>query len=161
MASEQQYKVFRSLYDEELERYTALESRAKLYLTIITFYLGALVFKMEDMVKFVTVFHVPLGLYLVFSIVLLLALLLTVLATRIRTYEGICDPEEVIRSFGKTKPTDDDFLDQRVVDLACATNRNVAENNKVAGILQIASYLLFVAVFFQLVIFGLAIFKAR
>jgi hypothetical protein len=113
------------------------------------------------MVKFVTVFHVPLGLYLVFSIVLLLALLLTVLATRIRTYEGICDPEEVIRSFGKTKPTDDDFLDQRVVDLACATNRNVAENNKVAGILQIASYLLFVAVFFQLVIFGLAIFKAR
>jgi hypothetical protein len=158
MASEKQYDVFRSLYDEEIERYTALESRAKLYLTIITFYLGAVVFKMEDVMKFITVFQVPLGLYLALSVVLLCALLLTVLATRIRTYEGICDPEEVIRSFGKTKPTDEEFLDHRVVDLACATNRNVAENNKVAGILQTASYLLFVSVFLQLVIFGLAIF---
>ncbi len=161
MATEKQYDVFKSLYDEEVERYVALEGRAKLYLTIITFYLGTIAFKIKDVMDFVTKFGIPIWLYLGLSIVLLIALLLTVLATRIRSYEGVCDPEQLFNEVKKGDVNDERFLGRRLADLAIATNRNIAENNRVAMVLQFASYLLFAAVSLQLIIFIMAVLRAQ
>jgi hypothetical protein len=161
MATKTQYDVFKAIYDEEIERHGTLENRAKLYLTILTFYLGAIAFKIEDILKFITRFHVPLWLYMAMALVLILALLLTVLATRIRSYEGICDPKKVLLSFGEATPTDEDFLDARIADLAVATNHNDQQNNKVGTYLEIASWLLFLAVLLQLTVFILAVINSR
>jgi len=161
MATKIQYEIFKAVYDEEAGRYSALESRSKLYLTILTFYLGALAFKIEDVMKFVSQFRVPLWLYMSISLVVLLSLLLTILATRIREFEGICDLEQVVDSFGTDAPSDEDFLDDRLADLVVATKRNSIQNDKIAKCLQWASYMLFVAVLLQLFVFVFAISNSR
>lgn len=130
MATVTQYGVFKALYDEESDRYSGLERRSNLYLTIITFYLGVILFKVEDLLKVVSQFRIPLGLFLAVGVALVGALFLTVLAMGIHEYEGICDPERVIKDFGKSHPDDDQFLDDRIVDLAVATNRNASRTIK-------------------------------
>ena len=161
MASEIQYEVFKDIYDEESERYSQLGTRSNLYLTIITFYLGVILLKIDDILKFVVVFQVPVLLILLLGVLFVVALTFTVLALGIREYEGICDPKKVIASFGPAPPSDEDFLDKRIVDLAVATNRNSAQNNRVATLLQWSARVIFVAVLLQLVIFCFAIGHAR
>jgi hypothetical protein len=63
--------------------------------------------------------------------------------TWIRTYEGIADPREIIERFGDAPPSNDDFFDNRITDLAVATNRNSAANDKTAWALNWASICLF------------------
>ena len=161
MATEIQYKIFKEIYDEETQRYSSLGTRSNLYLTVITFYLGVILLKVDDLLKFVMGFGVSVVWFLCIGIVLVAALLLTVRAVDIRKYEGICDPEEVIEGFGKTPPTDEDFLDHRIGDLAVATNRNSAQNNRVARLLQWAARVIFVAVLLQVLVFAVAILHAR
>jgi hypothetical protein len=84
MATQTQYEVFRAEYDEESQRAEGLESRAKLYLSIITAYLGVIGFKVEDLLKFLDKFHVPVVLYLVMALILIVALLCTIWAMGIR-----------------------------------------------------------------------------
>src|ERR1700684_3953239 len=104
MATETQYKVFKELYDEEAERYSALGTRSNLYLTVITFYLGVILLKVDDVLKFASEFRVPSVWFLCIGMLLVVALLLIVAAIRIREYEGVCDPVEVIEGFGRTPP---------------------------------------------------------
>ena len=159
MATQLQYEVFKSAYDEESQRHTDLESRAKLFLTIITAYLGAVAFKTTDVLVFLTKFRISFSWYLLLGACLVVALLFTVFAMGIRTYEGVFDPEVEIRSYrGKPKPlTDDEFLDRRIADLAVATNRNTRVNNKIANTLRWAGILILLGITVQLAIFILAI----
>lgn len=161
MATEIQYRIFKEIYDEESERYSALSSRANLYLTIITFYLGVILLKIDDVLKFGKGFGIPVTLFLLVGLILVCALLLTVTALGIREYEGMRDPEEIIRSFGKNPPGDDRFLDDRIVDLAVAANKNTKENDKGANLLHWAARLIFAAIALQLVVFVVAIYHAR
>jgi hypothetical protein len=155
VATEIQYKVFKEVYDEESSRYDSLEKRSNLYLTVITFYLGAIIFKLDDVRKFADAFHVSMIWFAVMAAVLALALLATVAAIQIRTFEGICDLEEEIGSFGKTPMSDSDFLDERLVDLAVATNRNSLQNERIALTLRVSSGLLLTAVLIQTAMFVL------
>ena len=152
MATETQYAFFKSVYDEENVRYTQLESRAKFYLTIQTFYLGAIAFKFDDIQKFSAALSVPPILFITGGLLVVLGLLLTVLATRIRAYEAPTDLQELLESFGSS-PTDSDFLDDRLADLAVATDRNSIANDKVANLLTYAGILLFSAVAVHFVTF--------
>jgi hypothetical protein len=161
MATETQYKVFKELYDEEAERYSALGTRSNLYLTVITFYLGVILLKVEDVLKFVSGFRVSIVLFLSVGMLFVVALFLTVAAIRIREYEGVCDPEEVIAGYGKRPPADTKFLDDRIVDLAVATNRNSAQNDRVAGLLQWAATVILLAVLLQAAVFMIAIIHVR
>jgi len=156
-----QYQIFKTLFDEESRRYSELEARSRLYLTVITFYLSVIGFKINDVVEFANKFRVPLILYIVTAFALLLALLFTVASARIRNYERIADPEKIIRLLGESAPTDEDFLDARLIDLAVATNRNAIQNNRVALMLRYASTFIFIGVVLQIAILFLAIVKAR
>lgn len=160
MASEKQYDFFKSVYDEEQRRYTALAERAKVYQAIITLYVGALTLKADEVLKFVAEFHVPIWLPLVTTLLFLLALALTVLATRIRTYEGIADLNAVIMAFGTAPPKDEDFWDDRLTNLAVATTRNSAQNNRVANLLLGTSWLIFAGLAVQVAAVGWALTSA-
>lgn len=146
MATELQFSVFKSAYEEENVRYTQLEARARFYLTLLTFYLAAIAFKFDDVQKFASRFGVPLVLYISAGFLLVIALLFTVLATRIRTYEAPYDLREIVESFGAKPPTDTNFIVERMADCVVATERNCRVNNSVANWLQGASWLLFAAV---------------
>jgi hypothetical protein len=161
MATEIQYRVFKEIYDDESERYSDLGTRSNLYLTLITFYLGVILLKFDDVSKFINLFRVSMVLFLSIGALLVLALLFTALALGIREYEGICDPEEVIQNFGKDRPSDEDFLDDRIVDLAVATNRNSKQNDRVAALLQWAARLIALAVLLQVLVFSIALLHSR
>jgi hypothetical protein len=146
MATKIQYKFFKSVYKEENERYKQLAARAKFYLTIQTAYLAAIAFKFDDIKTLSNALSVPLVLFIAIGLLLVLGVLFTVLATRIREYEAPTDLRDVIKSFGKTPPIDSAFLDDRLVDLAVATERNSAANDKTAIWLTVTGWVLFAAV---------------
>ena len=159
MATEAQYKFFKDLYDEESKRYSELDGKAKLYITIITFYLGAIAFKFKDVLDFTSSISYTKWLYSAIALVLVGALLFTVNAMRIRVFEGINDPEEIIKGFGKKPPTDDDFRDDRIADLAVATKRNSGQNDRIAKSLSFASLWIFSAGLIQFCLFLIALLK--
>src|SRR5271170_4918321 len=100
MATEIQYQVFRSLYDEESTRYSNLAARAQVYFSIVSIYLGAIAFKFDDIRTLADHFRVPSLLVIIAGGFLLVSLLMTIVAVAIRNYEGVCDPVEVIDGFG-------------------------------------------------------------
>jgi hypothetical protein len=159
MATEAQFQIFREAYEEENERYGQLESRARLYLGIVTFYLGAIAFKFTDLVAFMKAYAIPPAFYLGGEVLLLGSLLLTILATRIRVYEAPCDLRTIMETPGDTPPTDSDFLDDRLSDYTVATERNRATNNRVANLLSGAAWLLFAAISLQLAVFVKALYQ--
>jgi len=161
MASKTQFDFFKAVYDEEIRVHSELESKAKLYLTIITFYLGAISFKINDLVGVTQRLQIPITLLVAIAVILILAFLFTIGAMGIRKYERICDLETVIRSFGEAPAKDNDFLDEGLVNLAVATNRNASQNNRVGTLLQCASVLIFTAISLQLGVLLFMVFKSR
>jgi hypothetical protein len=156
MATEIQYQVFRSFYDEESTRYSSLAARAQLYFSVVSLYVGAIAFKFDEIRKLAETFRVPALLLLIAGVCMLASLLMTILAVAIRNYEGLCDPVEVIEGFGDTPPTDSDFLDDRIAEAAVATNLNFKQNNRTANFLSWAVFLLFIGVALYLGIFIVA-----
>jgi len=149
MATDAQYQIFKELYDEESKRYSELNGKANLYITIITFYLGAIAFNFKAVLEFTGSVAPAKWLYSAVALVLVAALLCTVNAMRVRTFEGVCDPEKVIN----------DFPDDSIADLAVATNRNFAQNNRIAGSLSWASVFILLAGFIQFCLFLMVFVK--
>jgi hypothetical protein len=153
MGSEFQYKVFKATYDEEQSRYTDLEKRGQFYFGLQTFYLGAIAFKLDEVLKFAGRTKVPTVFFVLIGFLPLIALIFTVLGMRIRNYEGASDLDEIVDSFGAAPPTDSDFIDERLVDLAVATRRNSDVNDSVARYLTISAWLTLSAVAFHFIVF--------
>jgi hypothetical protein len=159
MATEKQYQFFKALYDEESKRYEQLESRAKLYITILTFYLAAIAFKLDDVLQFFKLFSIPRLLAVVAGLAFVSALLSCVIAILIRSYETPVNPEALLNSLPSSPPSDEDFFDDRIVDYAVATNHNSDQNDRAANALQIAGWLLVVGVALHVAIFSVALAK--
>jgi hypothetical protein len=139
MATKQQYDAFKLLFDEESDRERVLHDLSKLYISLVTFYSGFLIFVAKDLPP------KQIGHWLLFAaatVCLLLAFVLSISAASIASYEAINDPDDVIDSFGTKPPSDADFLDQRIADLTVACNRNSLVNDRKAIKLQLAGMLL-------------------
>jgi hypothetical protein len=152
MATESQYEFFRLLYQEETDRYNELEQRARLYFTVISFYLGAIAFKFADLAPFLKAAHVPIGATMFVAACMIVSLTFCVLGVQIRTYEGIAESKDVVNSMGETPPSDADFFDARVADFVVATQRNSTQNDRVATYLSISAVSLALAMIGQVVI---------
>jgi hypothetical protein len=135
MATKEQYDFFRFLHEDEERTYQALEARSRFYFAVISLFLASLLFKATEAQTSAAVLGLPAWVLSLVASVLAASLVLVVLAARIRTYEGIADPEQIIAAFRKTAPTDTDFFDDRIADLAVATNRNATVNDRVAALL--------------------------
>jgi len=146
MASEAQYEILRSVYQEENDRYTELINRGKIYLTICSFFLGGLAFKLNE--SFASATWWAKTPYLVSAACFIASFLLIILSLGIYSHEGLCDPNEVIDNFGATPPDDDDFRDDRIADIAVATEINSAINDRRASFLSTAAYSMFSGVVF-------------
>lgn len=127
------------MYDEESAREKALTGKGQLYLTIGTFFVGGLAISLNEVFASAhTVAQLSfVGAFLLFSI----ALVLVIRALGVYDYEGVCDPEETLLSYPSPPPDDEFFLD-RVVDIAVASNLNSEVNDRRAGLLHKASWLL-------------------
>jgi len=157
LATHEQYEFFKLLYEEEGERYGQLEARAKLYLGVITIFLATLLFKAGEVKASVTEIRIPWALVLIEAALLAASLMFTVFGSLIRTYEGLADPEEIIKKFSALPPKDEDFLDDRIVDFAVATNRDSKVNDRTAMFLSFAGILLSAAMVVIVLMIGAAL----
>lgn len=86
----------------------------------------------------------------------MLSLAFCIFSVRIKAYEGLADPEEVIRSFPSGPISDEEFLDDRIAELAVVTNRNSRQNDSAAHAVTFAGWLLLFGVALQALIFMVA-----
>jgi hypothetical protein len=146
MATKLKFEVFRDLYQEELERSTSLRNTAATYLAVISFLGGGLALKGEDLwagrstaaTTFAALSIVGFG----------AALLLLALAVGLFRHETLFHPIKVIEAFGSAEPTDEEFLDDRLVDAAAAWRTNKAANDQRARLIRCATWLVVLGVFF-------------
>ena len=104
VVSEPIYKFFQALYDEETKRFAELESRARLYFSIASLYVGAIAFKFDDVVKLVAL---PSTLIVIDGVLFVVSVLFCVLAMQLRKYEGIAEPYDILHSLQvESVPTD-------------------------------------------------------
>jgi hypothetical protein len=160
MATEKQLAFFKSLYDEELSRHTGLQERAKVYLTVITIYVGVVGLKIQDVATLAKDYSVPYWLLLLVGAVVGLALLITVTAICIRVFEAAADPRKVSDEFSPNVPTDAEFFDRRIADYTVATETNRKVNNSIGKRLYWAAISLAIAVGIHLISMLLALLHA-
>jgi hypothetical protein len=144
MATEKQYLFFKGLYDEESARQTSLADRAKVYLSLMTFYSAFVLFAAEKLKPDTAVLKI---LFVATVASTLLAFLLSLWSIRISEYEALNDPQEIIAGFGTSPPEDEDFFDDRIVDFAVAYQRNSDVNDRKATQLTWAGFLLLAGIF--------------
>ncbi len=161
MATALQYEIFKSAYDEEGERFGELESRANVLLGACTFYIGAIAFGFDDVVKFAQTSNLPEWLYITLGLPLVAALVCTLVALVVRDYERPFDPEEVIKKELGSRVSEEEFLDSRIADLAVATNRNSKVSDGIATWLIVSASFLVVAALAHLGVFVWALMTVR
>lgn len=142
MATKEQWEIFKYIYEQETARYENLNSRGKVYLSLITLYLGAVAFKADFWFLQASQTAISTILFTALLGSFVSALCVTVAALGIYTYEGLADPEGIIKQFGDRPPSNEDFYDDRIADATVAANRNSVTNDKRATLLTIASVLL-------------------
>lgn len=153
MATKAQFDFFSRMYDEQADRRRNIQERAKFYFAVISFYLGVILFKIQD-VSDVSKLSRPARWFSVTSAVVLSAsLFFAVFAARVRSYEIPCDPEKLLESSGDELQEEGEFLEGRIVDFAVAINRFRQVNTKAANQISIAGWLMFAAIGIQ--VFGL------
>ena len=139
MVTQNQFAYFKGLYDEENARQSALQDRAKYYLSLITFYSAFILFAAQNAKPDTVVLQV---LFVLIIVPMLVAFLLSLLSIRVAKYEVASDPEQMIHHFGHAPPDDSTFFKQRIADLAVAYGRNSDVNDGKARLLSYAGYLL-------------------
>jgi hypothetical protein len=132
MATIQQYEVFKFIFEEQKTREGHLLERSKLYLSLVTFYSAFLLFVGKDLVPRTLLHWFVFALSTVF---LLVAFLLSLHSAVVKKYEAIQNPKNIIKTYGDAPPADEDFLDDRIVDLAVAWERNSSVNDSKAKVL--------------------------
>lgn len=138
MASQLQYNIFKVAYDEELNRSSDLRNTGKIFLSICSFFLGGLAFKLNDIFSRQQIF--TLILFFVSLLSFLLAYILLSFALGIYSHERMFRPRSVVNKFGEHPPKDEDFLDDRIIDITVAWETNCKVNNHRAKLLRIASW---------------------
>jgi hypothetical protein len=146
VASEKQYGVFKSLYDDESHRFNDLMDRAKTFISVMTLFSGLLLIKGTDLDAYLSGTPFVRIAFTTGAVLFVLALLSLLLATRIRPYEAFADPEQIIESLPADEAmSDEDFFDDRIAELSVVTNRNALQNDNFALTLTVSSWFLIVA----------------
>ena len=154
MVSEAVYKFFQTLHDEETKRFAEHESRARLYFSIASLYVGAIAFKFEDVVRLFASVRMPSFLIAADGALFVVAILFCVLAMQKRNYEAIAAVEEVLAELqSESGLSDEQFFEYRLIDYSVATRRNADVNRRVATWLAVAGFSVLAGVAGQVLLF--------
>jgi hypothetical protein len=132
------------LYEEEERTSQQLEGRAKVYLGIISAFLVTLFLKTDDAANSAKRLGISFPWLLVEGFILSGALVLVILALRIRMFEAVNDGVDIIVGYPDNGVTDEVFFEDRIADYAVASSRNRAVNNQTAVLLAWSSWFIIV-----------------
>lgn len=140
MATQEQFENFKYMYEEENERYKQLTDRGKIYISLITIYGAFLIFTIKDggvAGNLITIFICA-------TLAFVFAFILVLMALGMYGYETPMDPIEYFEQLGDEPPTNEEFFDDRIIDLSVAYNRNVKTNDQRVRMLIFSNLLLLV-----------------
>lgn len=131
MATENQYNFFKYVYEKEQDRYKELLNRGKVFIGIISFYVGTLVVNSVNNLPDLKGEHHLWSDYLILVSLITFGIgfFLSILAMGFYKHENITNLTRVIKSFGDSPMRDEDFFDYRLADFTVATERNHEKNN--------------------------------
>jgi hypothetical protein len=159
--TKEQCEFYRALYDEEERTSLQLEGRAKVYLSIISAFLAAMILKAADAKGLADTLHIRWGLMLLDALPMSLALFLVLWSLRIRRFEAANDGPRLIEIYANTGwPTADQFNGDRVADYAAASHKNRLLNNQTSALLEWASWFMAIGIIYLLGIVIYAIWRA-
>ncbi len=150
MITEEQYNFFKSQYERENKREDDLMKKSQIYLSIETFVLTALFFKVKDLAEILGTSLALKALYISSISFIFLALLSTVLSIKIYRYERVQNSKNVLKQFGKNKMENGDFFLRRIIDYSVATERNVIVNDKKVNFLELSVIFILIGFLFSL-----------
>src|SRR4051812_23979983 len=117
MTTSAQFDFFKFLYEEEDERRKRLLDQAKNHLALATFYSAFILFVVEKLRPD----SLPSGLiFLAAAVSMVIAFLLSLLASAISPYEIANRPRNIIEGFGNDPPPDEVFYKSRILDFTVA-----------------------------------------
>lgn len=146
MATKDQYDFFKSQYDEENQRNNELTKRAEIYLSIISLFITAVLFKLKEILD--SIKEAPslfLSILLIIGVIsFAISLLFLINSLKIRDYEGVIDFDDFIKKNDVTTQSSSDFFEDRVADYIVALKRNeIINNDKAAGLIKSRIFMLF------------------
>jgi hypothetical protein len=162
MPTKEQYDFFKSQYEEENSRNLELTKRAEIYLSVISIFLTAVLFKLADLFAILSDANTRLA-SIIISIALILfsiSLVFIVNSLRIRNYEGVIDFDAYIQKNDDSVQENDDFFADRIADYIVAVRRNEVINDQKADML-IKARVFLLGGFLTTFIFILYLLKTR
>lgn len=155
--TQRQFEFFKALYEEENSRLKDLIERGKIYLSVVAAYSGLFAFT-TDKLPAPTTSWLAKCVFCLVAVSLIAALVSIMRSLGIYSYEGLVDPEELLKEIGANAQSDDVFFDFRVADLSVAHNRNEKQNDRRAWYLSVASWLTVAGILFHMVFVFLVVF---
>ncbi len=155
MATKEQYEFFKFLYEEEERRAERIEKRATFYFTVISAFLGALLFTAEKvaLATTLTILKTPVN---IFTIILLAALALIVYGMFFRKHHRIVPAAELSLHPNSKEVDESVFFDQCIEQCVKATSDYQHKNEVAAFALTWGAVLLAAAIMLLLGEFALA-----
>ena len=156
MATTNQYEFFKYLFEIEKSTQKEIVTKGQVYLSVITFYLGVTLFKAPELLKELESEepNTIMGVFLVGILFFLFALLFDLISLgHFYKYERINDAKHIINQLGKSPPSDEDFFDDRIIDLTVAITRNTRANRKKDKFLLLTTIFLIIGVLFHSIFF--------
>lgn len=152
MATKEQYEAFKILFfDKEEQRATSLVDRGKTFISLATLYGAFITFTLEK-INNKTILSWSLFSCAVAS--MLASFLLSIWAIGfLSQYEDVNHPENIIKDLGNAPPTNEDFFDDRIIDLTAACMHNRRYNDQRATLLMWATIFLLLGLFLHGVYF--------
>ena len=158
MATKAQFDVFKDAYNAEDERHNHLGTRANVYITVVTFFLGALFFRIDVFLKITSESMEALIALLFTWCCLFVSLLFAFISLQIRDFELPFVPSEAAEELDEDGMTEDEFLDNRVVDFSVVLDRNLEANNRIGTWLELAGYALLIGLTCAIIFLTIALF---
>ena len=149
MATSNQLEYFQWIFNREVEREKELINRGKIYLSIITLYLGLSGIAADKLVAGLNEGSYLPFVYVAGFIAFAAALVLVIRAMSVFRYVYPTDPETVLIEGREAWPNDARFNLERMAELAAAFEYNHPINEKRATALKYATYALFAGILLQ------------
>ena len=130
MVTQKQYEFVKEHFEAENQREDLLTRKAQIFLSINSFVITAMLFKVKDLVSVVKdikcdLILVPLILSFIFILISCIFIFETL---KIRSYELPTNEDTLIDEFDNNI-SNDDFIDNRTADYLVATRRNKSVND--------------------------------
>jgi len=142
MVTVEQLSYFQKIYDQEMDRCGELVNRGKLYLSVVTLYMGLLGVAANKVVPNLGDSGVVVSIYLLGFALFSIALVFIVKAIGIYQYVYPSDPETILKSYDTKWPDNERFFLERIAELSAAFKYNHPLNEKRASYLKLSSWLM-------------------